>query len=112
MFAHTFADGLLELGGLEERRAVWDAGEGLVGFEDATGHAHVDFLAGLEIEAEPPQHEGDQTAGAGADDEVKVVAGFGNLIATRGLAFAFDIDAVHEFLEDDKHGVAADTAAI
>ena len=41
-----------------------------------------------------------------------MVAWFGDLVAARRLAFAFDIGAVHEFLEDDEHGVAADTASI
>jgi hypothetical protein len=34
------------------------------------------------------------------------------LVATRRPAFAFDICSIHEFLKNDEHGVAANTASI
>ena len=112
MFTDAFPDRLFELRGLEQSLVEGDASERFVGFKDAAGHADINILAGLEVEAQTTKHEGDQPAGAGANDEVEVVAWLGNFIATGGLAFAFDVDAVHEFLEDDKHGVATHAAAI
>ena len=59
MFPHTFPDRLFQLRGLEQGRSIRDPGDGLIRLEDFAGHAHVDFLAGLEVEAEPAEHEGD-----------------------------------------------------
>lgn len=112
VLSHAFANGLLEFGSLEQGRAVRDPGNRLVSLEDPAGHAHVDLLARFEIEAQPAEHESDQAACSGAGDQIKVVAWLGDLVTTWRFAVAFDVAAIHEFLEDDEHGVAADAASI
>lgn len=112
MFAYALPDGLLELGRLEQGGAVGNAGEGLIGLEDPTGHAHVDFLGGFEVESKTTQHESDQTACAGANDKVEVIAGLGDLVAAGGLAFAFDVGTVHKFLEEDEHRVTSNATTV
>ena len=112
MFPHTFPDRLLELRGLEQSRAVGNTSDGLVGLEYFASHAYVYFFASLEIQAEATEHQGDQAASAGTGDQVEVIARFGNLVSTWRLAFAFNISAVHEFLEENKHRVATNTTAI
>lgn len=112
MFPYTFPDRLLELRGLEQSRTVGNTSDGLVGLKYLASHTHVYFFASLEIQAEATEHQSDQAASAGTDDQVEVIAGFGNLVATRRLTFAFDIGAVHEFLEENKHGVTTNTTAI
>lgn len=112
VFAHAFPDRFLELRGLEQRRAIRNTGDSLIRLKDPPGHAHINFFTGLEVEAKTSQHDCDQAAGAGAGNQVKVVAGLGYLVATRRLAFAFDIGSIHEFLEDNEHGVTANTTSI
>lgn len=112
MFPYTFPDRLLELRGLEQSRTVGNTSDGLVGLKYFASHTHVYFFASLKIQAEATEHQSDQAASAGTGDQVEVIARFGNLVATRGLAFAFDIGAVHEFLEENKHRVATNTTAI
>lgn len=112
MFPHAFPDGLLELGSLEQGRPVRNPRNRLVRLEDSARHAYIDFLAGFEVEAETSEHDSNQTAGARAGNQVEMVAWFGDLVATRWFALAFDVGAVHEFLKNDEHGVAANTASI
>lgn len=112
VFAHAFSNRLLELRGLEQRRAIRYTGDCLVCLEDPPCHAHVNFFASLEVKAKPAQHDCDQTARAGTGNQIKMVARLGYLVATRWFAFAFDVCPIHEFLKDDKHGVTADTSSI
>lgn len=112
MFPHTFADRLLELRGLEQSRAIGNTSDGFVGLKYFAGHTHIYLLASLEIQAEATEHQRNQAASAGTCNQVEVITRFGNLVATRRLAFAFNISAVHEFLKENKHGVATNTTAI
>lgn len=41
-----------------------------------------------------------------------MLAGLGDFVTAGGAAVGFDIGAVHDFLDNDEHGVAADTAAV
>lgn len=112
MLADGLTDGLFQLAGFEEGGSVWDAGNGLVGLKYHARHADVELFARLEVESEAAEHNGDETARSGADDEVKVVAWLGDFAAARSAAMSFDKGAVHEFLDNDEHGVATNTAAV
>lgn len=112
VLADSLADRLFQLAGLEECGSVGNAGNGLVGLEDHAGHADIELLAGLEVESEAAKHNGNETAGSCADNEVKVVAWLGDFVAAWGAALGFDKGAMHEFLDDDEHGIATDTATV
>lgn len=109
---HGLPDGMLKHRGLEQCRAIGYAGDGLVRLEHHAGHLHVELLALLQVEPQTAQHDGNEAACAGADDQVEVVTWLGNLVATRGFPFDLDVGAVHELLEDDEHGIAANSSAI
>lgn len=96
----TFSDSFFELGGFEEGVFVGDSGKCLVGFKDSPGHFDVDIHASLEIETQSAQHYGNQAAGASATYQVEIIAWFWSGVSTGGFAFAFDIEPVHQLLED------------
>lgn len=112
MLPDSLLDGLFQLAGLEQRRSIWNAGDRLVCLKDHLGQANVQLLARLQVQAQPAEHDGDQPAGAGADDEVKVVAWLRDFVAAGGAAFDLDERAVHEFLDNDEHGVAANASSV
>jgi hypothetical protein len=112
VFTHALHDCIFELGRLEQRVSVRDAGEGLVRLEDAFGHAHVDVFASVDVHAQASQHDGDQATGARASDEVEVVAWLRDFVSLRSPSLGLDEGAVHQLLEDDEHRVAAHTPTI
>lgn len=112
MFLYSLLDSFFELASFEQGRSIRNTGDGLVGLEHHAGHAHVELLACLEVEAESAHHDGNQAAGSGSDDEVKVVAWLGDFMSSGSAAFCFDKGSVHELLDDDEHGVTSDTTSI
>lgn len=112
MFPHGFLDGLLKHGCLEQRRPIGYTDDSLIRLEHHPRHAYVELLARLQVEPEAAQHDGDEATRAGADNEIEVVAWFRYLVAPRSFAFDFDVGAVHQLLEDNDHGIAADPSTI
>lgn len=92
---HSLPDRMLKHRGFEQCRAVGDAGDRLVRLEDHARHLHVELLALLQVEAQPAEHDGDEAACAGANDQVEVVTWLGNLVAARGFPFDLDVGPVH-----------------
>lgn len=112
VFLDTLLDGLLKLAGLEQGGSVGNTSDGLVRLKHHAGEADVELFASLDVQAQATEHEGDQTAGAGAHDEVEVFAWLGDLVSAGSAAFGFDKGSVHQLLDDDEDRVAADTSSI
>lgn len=112
MLLYSLLDSFLELASFKQGRSIRNTGNGLVGLEHHAGHAHIELLACLEVEAQTAHHDGNQTAGSGSDDEVKVVAWLGDFISSGCAAFCLDKGSVHKLLDDDEHGVTSDATSI
>lgn len=109
---NSLFDGIFQPAGLEQRRSVWNAGNRLVGFEHHLRHADVQLLAGLQVQTQSAQHDGNQPAGARTNNQVEMIAGLWDFMSARCAAFDVDKCAVHEFLDDDEHGVTTNASSV
>jgi hypothetical protein len=112
MFTHGGSDSFLEFAGFEKCRAVGDACDRLVRLEHHPSHPDIEFLARFQVEAQAAEHDRNETAGAGPDDKVEVIAWLGNFGAAGCSPLHLDKCAVHELLDDDEHRVPTHTTAI
>lgn len=112
MLRDALLDSLFQFRSLEQGLFVRNTGDSLVRLKDLLGHAHVDVHAGFDVESQTTKHDGDQATSTRAGDQIEVFAGFGDLISFGRLSFGLDVCSVHEFLQDDQHGVTANTTAI
>ncbi len=109
---HTCPNGVFQLGRFEKSRPVWHAGDGFVGLEDDSGHLDVNVSALLQGHAEAAQHDGNQTTGTDAGDEIEVFAWLDDVLVLGRLAIAYRDDSMHELIEKEQSGVSSNSSTV